>query len=604
MSSEIKHELYQKRQKRHTIASGIWLLVFSVLFAGLLYFAIEENVLAQDDAFITGLVYLIIALMVILWITTAIWLVQRKIRDVASFSHPVYKFISAGIIITAMILFVNFIVLLGRAYSSYLIGEYWWVIYIVIAIVGLFLFGGVWHLLRLRNPDFVRRKKRPFTRKGPRVFYVGLCLAIIIGSGTTLGLILQKANDRPEPQQFIFESGTQNSSVILLIGDGMGFPHIELGSLVEYGPGANSSVDRFPYSTAISTSNIDGGTTDSAAAATAIATGVRTQNGRISTSWDNQNLTTILEIAQGKGYATGLISICQMTHATPAAFAAHQPSRDMYIDIGADIAEKEIDVLLGGGSDANYLGNYISDMQTDGYEYATNKTELSNAGPVPVLGLFANGNLPRAQEYTVNTTAPTLLEMVQKGVQLLNDTSKPYFLMVEASAIDWAGHANDKVYAAHEMIEFDKVINYTIDLALNQSDLQVLLTADHETGGLHIQGHDFTTPLPLETDSLEVKIQKRTERANQVSVTWSTGGHTNSEVILAGIGPYASQLETAEANIDIFSLMRMAIEGESGPIVDGINDGYYPLAQIYIVLIGVIAANVVVAVLYIKKSKR
>lgn len=591
---------FSRRQRRHVAASITWLLVASALFLALLVVASEENYLFNEDAYLQALVNLIVCFAVLTWAITAIYIVQRKRPGFLATAPPGARHLAAGVIITACIAFTTFITIAYNALGSYLTGDLAWATYLVFGLLGAFLAGGAWHVARLAKPGLLGRARaqRPFTRKGGKAAYIALCVAMLAGTGTLFTSLWVQAGDPVVPHVFTLEAGSTNTSVILLIGDGMGFPHIELGRLVEFGPGTNASVDRFPHKGNVSTSNIDGGTTDSAAAATALATGVRTQNGRISQSWDGQNLTTILDIAKARGYATGLVAVCQLAHATPAAFAANQPNRDMYTAIASDMVARRVDVMLGGGRDAKYLGTHVEELAGDGYAYVTNKTALATVAGAPVLGLFAGGNLPRAQEYTDTTTAPTLLEMVETGIELLNGTGRPFFLMVEASAIDWAGHANDKVYTAHEMIEFDRVINHTINLAMADPKLQVLLTADHETGGLSILGHQFTTPVPTGSDTLAEQIAKRTARAGEVQVSWSTGGHTNDNVILAGIGPYTSQLGQARYNIDVFSLMRMAIEGQSGPVVDGINDGYRTVEAVIIAFWGMLGTAIALAALY------
>ncbi len=597
---EDQQNRFQKRQRIHVIASITWLIVASLFFVALIILAIEENYLVQEDAYVQALINLILALAAITWVATGVYIVQRKRSSFLDTAQPVAKYIVAAVICTACIGFVAFIILAYGAYGSYVQGEYYWAAYIIVTLVGLFLFGGAWHVARLVKPDFIKRRQRPFTRKGGKVAYVALSIAVLVGACSLFSSLWMQASTKATPYTFTTESGTANTSVILLIGDGMGLPQVELGRLVEYGPAVNSSIDRFPYKTTVSTSNIDGGTTDSAAGGTAIATGVRTMNGRISMSWNDMNITTILEIAKGKGYATGLITICQLAHATPAVFAAHQPNRDAYPAIAKDMVDHGIDVILGGGRGDGYFGPHVDAMVASGYVYATNKTQLSSMNATPALGLFASGNLPRVQDYTSTTSTPTLLEMVEKGIDLLNSTGKPFFLMVEESAIDWGGHDNDPVYVAHEMIQLDKIVNYTINLATGNPKLQVLLTADHETGGLSINGHNFTTPPPSEGDTLDEKIVKRTSRANQVQVSWSTGGHTNDNVIFAGIGPYTSQLAHARYNIDVFSIMRMAIEGQSGPVVPGMNDGYRNVDVVVIAFWGMIGVSLAIAALYVR----
>ncbi|MCG3220705.1 MAG: alkaline phosphatase, partial [Candidatus Heimdallarchaeota archaeon] len=299
----------------------------------------------------------------------------------------------------------------------------------------------------------------------------------------------------------------------------MGTEQIRFGQLVEYGLDKVSSLFDFPYSTRISTNNIDGTTTDSAAAATAMSTGVKTKNGRIATNWNaSMELTTILEIAQMNGYATGLVATCHLTHATLAAFAAHEAKRGDYLNIAEDYTQSGVDVFFGGGSSEKYFGNYLSNFTEQGYAYITGKAELSNLNVTPVLGLFTEVSLPRVYSMEEDSLIPSLSEMTAKAIELLNATSKPFFLMVEGSQIDWAGHANDPIYLAHEMIEFEKTVRSVKNLAEQQPNWQVLVTADHETGGLSVEDYSFQTAIPLEPDSFEEKKEKRTNRSQEIEV--------------------------------------------------------------------------------------
>jgi len=367
------------------------------------------------------------------------------------------------------------------------------------------------------------------------------------------------------------------SSIIIFIGDGMGPEQVSFGSLVEFGNDSFSSILNFPFSTTVSTNNIDGTTTDSAAAATAISTGIKTQNGRIATNWNGEmELTTILEIAQMNGYATGLVATCHLTHATPAAFASHAESRGDYLNIAEDFSQSDVDVFLGGGSGADYIGNFIDNFTSQGYSYVTEEDDLDLTTNTPVLGLFTEGSFPHLQDIPENSTIPTLSEMTIKAIELLNDTAKPFFLMIEGSQIDWAGHAHDQVYLAHQIIEFEKAVNYAKTLAEQVSDLQVLVTADHETGGLSIDSYSFETELPLETDSYQLKQEKRTNRSQEITVTWGSG-HTKTKVILAGVGPFTEDILSARHHIDTFSIMRQAIDGQTEPIGEDYYKGHLPI---------------------------
>jgi len=411
-------------------------------------------------------------------------------------------------------------------------------------------------------------------------------------------------NSLLSPTGDIIHADNFPSNIILFIGDGMGLEHIRFGSLVEYGIVNASSMFDFPYNTTISTTNIADATTDSAASATAIGTGVKTKNGRIATNWNAKiELTTILEIAKQNGYATGLVATCHLTHATPAAFVAHEASRNNYLKIAKDYSQANVDVLLGGGYKSKYLGSYITDFIDQGYTYITEKNELESLNETPVLGLFSEGDLPRVQSLTEESQEPTVSIMTLKAIELLNATTKPFFLMVEGSKIDSAGHDNDPVYLAHQIIEFEKAIRIAKTFAEQNPDWQLIVTADHETGGLSIVDYSFQTEIPLETDTLAQKQEKRTSRAQEIEVNWSTGGHTKTKVILAGMGPYTEDILEAQHHIDTFSIMRKVIDGQTEPIGEGFYDRYPPIPFYTWIIIGVTVAIIPLTTILIRRRK-
>ena len=402
----------------------------------------------------------------------------------------------------------------------------------------------------------------------------------------------------------VFLEDSFPSSIILLIGDGMGLEHIRFGHLVEYGEDNISSIFSFSSNTTISTTNIDGKITDSAASATSIATGVRTRNKRIATNWNaKMELTTILEIAQSNGYATGLVATCHLTHATPACFATHEANRNDYKKIASDYTEANVDVLFGGGYESEYLGDYITDFSDQGYAYITTKDELESLDSTPVLGLFSDGDLPRVQSLTEASTAPTLSIMTQKAIELLNATDQPFFLMIEGSKIDSAGHDNDPVYLAHQIIEFEKAVRIAKSFAEQNSDCQLIVTADHETGGLTILDYSFQTAVPQVSDSLVEKQEKRTNRAQEINVDWSTGGHTKTKVLLAGMGPYTENILEAEHHIDTFSIMRQAIDDLAEPVGEGFYEGYPPFPIYAWILISFTITVVPLSIIVIRKKR-
>lgn len=356
----------------------------------------------------------------------------------------------------------------------------------------------------------------------------------------------------------------EKQSIIILIGDGMGYGPIEFGRLIEYGLDGNTSILEFPYQTSISTFNIFGQITDSAEAATAIATGQKTGGARISTTIDNENLTTILEIAEDNGYNTGIVARCKITHATPAAFMAHTDSRYNYDDIAADISRHTVDTILAGGRVD--LVSYIPTMETSGYSYVTNRTDLNEVSTLPVLGLFAGTDLGKVVTREENSTQPSLLEMTQKSIELLSSSDRPYFLMIEGSQIDWACHNNDGIYLAHEIIEFEKTVAFVKSIAENDPSILVIVTADHETSGFDVQYQFLSTELPLESDDFETKKQKRTARSQEIGYYFQSKDHTAREVILTGMGPNSERIANATHHIDTFDIMNSTIIPYTPPV--------------------------------------
>lgn len=293
---------------------------------------------------------------------------------------------------------------------------------------------------------------------------------------------------------------TNNGKVkntIVLIGDGMGpayttayrymnddpsTPQMEKTIFDEYFTGMAKT-----YS-----SDAEENITDSAAAATAMAAGIKTYNGAISVDMDRQPVKTVLERAKENGKTTGLVSTSQITHATPAAFGAHDVSRNNYNEIADDYydemidGEHKVDVMLGGGT--KYFDradrSLINEFKKDGYNYATSKEEMLANENDQLLGLFAPVGLPKAIDR--DETIPSLEEMTNTALEQLSRNKDGFFLMVEGSQIDWAGHANDSVSAMSEMEDFAKAFEAAIEFAKKNNHTQVVLTADHSTGGFSI----------------------------------------------------------------------------------------------------------------------
>jgi alkaline phosphatase len=236
--------------------------------------------------------------------------------------------------------------------------------------------------------------------------------------------------------------------------------------------------------------------TDSAAAGTAMATGHKTNNGMISTSPDGKKLKTILEAAKEKGKATGLVATSTITHATPAVFASHVASRANEADIAPQYLGK-VDVILGGGK--KYFlpksqggeqkeRNLVEEAKKSGYQLIGNKQQLHIANGNKVLGLFAQDAMA-PEMHRSTTQEPSLAEMTKKAIQTLDKSKKGFFLMVEGSQIDWAGHAHDAAWAMKDTAAFELAVKEAIQFAKKDKKTLVIVAGDHETGGLSVGGY-------------------------------------------------------------------------------------------------------------------
>lgn len=244
---------------------------------------------------------------------------------------------------------------------------------------------------------------------------------------------------------------------------------------------------------AIHTYAADSRVTDSAAGATAFACGVKTYNGAIAVDTLRRPVATLLEAAEARGMATGLVATSTITHATPASFSAHVPDRGEETAIAEQQLEHDIDVMFGGGagfflpqaeegwrSDGR---NLLAEAAADGYQVLRTRADFDAPLQMPVLGLFSRGHMA----YEIDRDAqqqPSLAEMTARAIDLLSDDPDGFFLMVEGSRIDHAGHANDAAGHLHDILAFDEAVAAALAFAREDGETLIVSTSDHETGGL------------------------------------------------------------------------------------------------------------------------
>ena len=406
--------------------------------------------------------------------------------------------------------------------------------------------------------------------------------------------------------------------IILVIADGMGFPFLSAYRYFKDGRNATLAADIAPtffdthlVGVASTYPADDTLITDSAASATALATGVKTYNGAISVDAEGNPIPTIMQHARKQGWLTAAIATTRITHATPAAFFAHVPSRRMENEIADQMSAVDengkpaFDLLLGSGrrhfvrEDAE--GNRLSHLRTlsnRGVRVIDSFEQLKTQQRLPLLGLFYEDSFP----YVIDDEQ-RLEMMSREGIRLLDNTDKPYVLMIEASMVDWCGHANDIACAMHEMAELEELMEYLVAYAAENPNTQIILTADHSTGGLtlgadgeykfragdiHHIGRGLRTmavdmntmpaidwdayidkylPFTLTVDHQEAlktlahsSSDRRRAEIQQVLVDivrfhtgagWTTGGHTGEDVPVIAIGPWSDHFRGFQDHTDI-----------------------------------------------------
>jgi alkaline phosphatase len=318
--------------------------------------------------------------------------------------------------------------------------------------------------------------------------------------------------------------------VIVCIGDGMGFQHVDLARHYA-GPTKRLWMDLLPVTGQVTTHSANRDVTDSAAAGTALACGIKTDNGMIGMNPDEVAYSSILEALDKKGWRTGLVATSAVSHATPASFASHVDSRDKQKQIARQLFENRVNVLLGGGQKF-WDDDMLDQAAAEGYRVIDSRDQMAGLKDGPVLGLFADDGM------TTFSPEPSLTEMVNTAMTLLGSKSSEwfapppkFFLMVEGSQIDWAAHANDAERMVRQTLLFDMAVREALAFARRDGHTLLIVTADHETGGLRLE------------DDAKSDID--------VKAKWTTGQHTSATVPIFAYGPGAEKFAGTMDNTDL-----------------------------------------------------
>lgn len=367
---------------------------------------------------------------------------------------------------------------------------------------------------------------------------------------------------------FIVGCAGDKKNIIIVIGDGMGAEQRKAAQWVLMGEAGKLSMDDMPARGWSQTSSAYGWVTDSAAAATAMATGVKTGNGVIGLDKNLKPVTTILETARAQGKMVGLVTTDRITDATPAAFAAHVPDRNLMTQTAEQLLAAGVDVMLGGG-EGDFLPesthgcfqelgkrkddkNLIKEAIYNGYTHVCDQLSFAAIDPSSthrLLGLFASEDMKQP-------FSPSLVEMTKKAIDLLSNSPNGFFLMIEGAHIDNACHSNDAAASISNTIALDDVVRIIKDFALIESNTLVIVTADHETGGMNVA----LEPRGLDEEDGPFYMPDGTP----FYVNWATTHHTASDVPVTAQGPLSEQLIGRYENTLIYDVMRASLDKKAG----------------------------------------
>lgn len=345
-----------------------------------------------------------------------------------------------------------------------------------------------------------------------------------------IALIVLVSCNKVEP---IKENKTsQAKNIILLIGDGMGVAQVYAAMSVSAEP---LNLERFKHVGFHKTYSMNGYITDSGAGGTALSTGIKTCNQCIAVDTLGNPLKTILEYAEDNQLATGLVSTSSILHATPASFIAHEQSRSDYERIALDFLDIDIDLFIGGGkkqfTDREDHLNLIDSLYKKQYHVIDGLENLNTETEGKFAVFTASEHNPKISD----GRGDMLPVSTEKAIKVLSKNKKGFFLMVEGSQIDWGGHDKDIDYVISETLDFDKAIAKALDFAIRDGETLVIVTADHETGGLTIVGGDL--------------------KSKTIQVDFSTDCHTAVMVPVFAFGPGAEEFGGIYENTEVFEKM-------------------------------------------------
>lgn len=327
-------------------------------------------------------------------------------------------------------------------------------------------------------------------------------------------------------------------NVILLIGDGMGLAQIHAGWIANHG---NLNITMIRNSGFSQTAASNSGNTDSAAGGSAIAMGEKTNNRYIGMGPDDKKRTNLADTLAGYGIKSGIISVGDITDATPAVFYAHQLDRSYSEAIAKDFLDSHVDILVGSNQ-KSFLQNpdtgLMKKLEAKGYTFSKSVADFKQKSSGKQLVLLPDS----ATRPVKDGRGDMLAQSLKQTIKLLSANKKGFFIMTEGAQIDYGGHVNDLKYVVTELHDFDKTVAEALRFADQDGETLVLITADHETGGLTL----------LDASAAEGRIQGE----------FSTNDHTNIMVPVYAYGPHSGDFTGTYPNNEIFKKIMKLFTGK------------------------------------------
>ncbi len=326
-------------------------------------------------------------------------------------------------------------------------------------------------------------------------------------------------------------------NLILFIGDGMGLPHIHAAMTVA---GEPLTILTFPVTGFSRTSSANSYTTDSAAGGTAISTGEKTNNRMVAMRPDSTQMMTLLEYAKNAGLSTGVVVTSSLSDATPASFVSHVPSRYEYREISHQYANGAADIFIGGGREhfepaVDSAGNVtdatntVSELLARGYDVTYDLESFEASSSNHIAGLMSTGHMPTILD---GRDPGHLARATAKALSVLSKNPKGFILVIEGSEIDHQAHKNNLDGVTSEVIDMDRAVAVARHFAESDGHTLIVITADHETGGMSITSGDFSS--------------------REIKANFSLTGHSGIMVPVFAYGPGAMQFSGVNENTDLF----------------------------------------------------